>query len=179
MASNLFKVVRICNSQFKGNYMKMKKHFPNFLLDFWILNQILNVLKEKTIVIANVFPKLETVKIFVRNLSQEHRFRTRFDSEHVKASEKFPKSPRERFYHVLLWFSGKLIWNMSALPLGQILGMFVNTADGKYPVQGFENLQIPFQMQLPEKQKIFSELVVAFLESKSNFKHFEKKTWFS
>ena len=56
--------------------MKMKKNFPNFLLDFWILNQILNVLKEKTIVIANVFPKLETVKIFVRNLSQEHRFRT-------------------------------------------------------------------------------------------------------
>ena len=64
---------------------------------------------------------------------------------------------------------------MSALPLGEILGMCVNTADGKYPVQGFENLQIPFQMQLPEKQKIFSELVVAFLESKSNFKHFEKK----
>ena len=58
MASNLFKVVRICNSQFKGNYMKMKKHFPNFLLDFLILNQILNVLKAKTIVIANVFPKL-------------------------------------------------------------------------------------------------------------------------
>ena len=82
--------------------MKMKKHFPNFLLDFWILNQILNVLKEKTIVIANVFPKLETVKIFVRNLSQEHRFRTRFDIEHVKASKKFPKYPRERFYHVLL-----------------------------------------------------------------------------
>ena len=58
-----------------------------------------------------------------------------------------------------------------------MLGVFIYTlnADGKYPLQGSENLQLPFQMQLPEKQKIFSELVVAFLESKSNYKHFEKK----
>ena len=39
-------------------------------------------------VTANVFPKLETVKILVRPLSQSHRFRTSFDSEHVKASIK-------------------------------------------------------------------------------------------
>ena len=39
------------------------------------------------IVIANVFPILQTVKTLVRKLSQEHRFRTRFDSEHVKASQ--------------------------------------------------------------------------------------------
>ena len=45
------------------------------------------------IVIANVFPKLQTVKIFDRKLSQEHRFRTRFDSEHVKASQIVAKSP--------------------------------------------------------------------------------------
>ena len=38
--------------------------------------------------------------------------------------------------------SGKLIWNMPALVLGEILGMFFNTltADGKCPVQGCENL---------------------------------------
>ena len=39
-------------------------------------------------VTANVFPKLETVKILVRPLSKKLRFRTRFDSEHVKASIK-------------------------------------------------------------------------------------------
>ena len=61
--------------------------------------------------------------------------------------------------------------------LGEILGVFVNTltADGKYPVQGCENLQLPIQMQLSEKRKTFSEFFVPFLESTSNFKHFEKK----
>ena len=66
---------------------------------------------------------------------------------------------------------------MSPLVLGEILGIFVNTltADGKYPVPGSENLQLPIQMQLSEKQKTFSEFFVPFLESKSNFKHFQKK----
>ena len=105
------------------------------------------------IVIANVFPKLQTVKIFVRKLSQEHRFRTRFGSQHVKASQLLPKSPRERFYHVLLSFAGKLIWNMSPQVLGKILGRFVNTLtdDGINAVQGCGNLQLPIQMQLSEK----------------------------
>ena len=31
------------------------------------------------------------------------------------------------------------------------------------------------QMILPEKRKTFSHFFVPFLESKSNFKHFEKK----
>ena len=68
MASILFKVMRICNSQFKCNYLKKKKLFLHFLLHFWILYQILNILKEKMIVIANVFLKLQTVKFFLENL---------------------------------------------------------------------------------------------------------------
>ena len=48
---------------------------------------------------------------------------------------------------------------MSPLVIGEILGVFVNTltADGKYPVQGCENLQLPIQMQLSEKRKTFSQ----------------------
>ena len=66
---------------------------------------------------------------------------------------------------------------MSPLVLGEILEMFVDTltAAGKYPVQGCENLQREIQMQLSEKQKSFCELFVPFLNSTSNFKHFEKK----
>ena len=37
------------------------KSFSEFLFNFWILDQILNIWKEKMIVIANVFPKLQTV----------------------------------------------------------------------------------------------------------------------
>ena len=61
--------------------------------------------------------------------------------------------------------------------LGDVLVVFVNrlTADGKYPVQDCENLLLPIQMQLSEKRKTFIEFFVPFLESTSNFKHFEKK----
>ena len=42
---------------------------------------------------------------------------------------------------------------MSPLVSGEMLALFVNplTSDGKYPVQGFENLQLPIQMQLSGK----------------------------
>ena len=73
-------------------------------------------------------------------------------------------------------FWGKVIWKMSALVLGEIPGAFINTlsADGKYPVRGCENLQLPIQMQLSEREKTFSPFFVPFLESTSHFKHFEK-----
>ena len=47
---------------------------------------------------------------------------------------------------------------MSPLVLCEILGVVFNTllADGKYPVQDCENLQLPIQMQLSEKRKTLS-----------------------
>ena len=65
---------------------------------------------------------------------------------------------------------------MSPLVLGEILGMFVNTltADGRYPVQGLQNLTVPFQIQLSEKRKTFDQSFVPFLESTSKSKHFGK-----
>ena len=53
----------------------------------------------------------------------------------------------------------------------------VNTlaADEKNPVLNRENLTIPIQMQLSEKQKTFSQFLAAFLKSRISFEHFEKK----
>ena len=48
-------------------------------------------------------------------------------------------------------------------------------ADEKYPVLNRDNLTITIQMQLSQKQKTFSRFFSAFLKSKLNFKHFEKK----
>ena len=70
-----------------------QKSFSNFLLHLRNLHRILNILTKKMIVIANVFPKLQTVKILVRPLSKKRRFRTRFDSQHAKASQILAKSP--------------------------------------------------------------------------------------
>ena len=66
---------------------------------------------------------------------------------------------------------------MSPLVLDEVLVVFVNrlTADGKYPVQDCENLQLPIQMILFVKRKTFSQFFVTFQESTTNFKHFEKK----
>ena len=93
MTSILFKVLRICNSQFKCNYLKNQKLFLNFLFYLWNLHQILNILKKNMMVIANVLPKSQTVDILVRQLSEKRRFRTRCDIQHVKASQILAKSP--------------------------------------------------------------------------------------
>ena len=148
----LVQACEILQLRFKCNFLKNEKNFLQFLFHFRILQQISNTLKEKIIVIANVFPTLQTVKSFVRKLSQGRRFRTGFRSQHVKGSQMLAKFPSQHFYHVFLSFSVKLIRKMSPLVLAEILGMFVNTltGDGKYPVQGCENLQLPIQMQLSE-----------------------------
>ena len=79
------------------------------------------------------------------------------------------------------WFWENLIRKTSPLVLGKILSVFVTilAADDKYPVEDWENLQLPIQMQLSEKRKTFLEFFVPFLDSTSKFKHFEKKRWWS
>ena len=72
---------------------KQKKFFLYFLFHFMNLHEILNILKKKLIVIATVYPKSQTVKILVSPFSKKRRFRTRFENEHVKASEILAKSP--------------------------------------------------------------------------------------
>ena len=129
------------------------------------------------IVIANVFEKLLTVKNLLRTLSKRRRFRTRFDRPYVKASQVLPKSPWEHFYTLVSSFSGKLIWKMSPLVLGEIFGVFVNTmtADGKYPVEDCENLPLSIQMQLSEKQKKFSDFSLHFLNLNKKLNILKKK----
>ena len=66
---------------------------------------------------------------------------------------------------------------MSSIALGEISAVFVNilTADDMFPVQDCENLELPIQTELSQKRKTFSGCFVPYLESTSNFKHFEKK----
>ena len=59
----------------------------------------------------------------------------------------------------------------------KILGLFVNTltVDDKHYLLNRDNLTQPIQIQLSQKQKIFSEFFFAFLKSILNFKHLPKK----
>ena len=152
--------------------------FHNSLFHFWNLSRILNILKKKKIiVIANVFPKLQTVKIFDRPPCKKRRFGTRFDRQHVKVSHILAKSPWQHFHHVFLLFWDKLIWEMSPQLFHEILGAFLNTltVDAKYPVDNWEILQFPMETQLSENRKTFSRLLFPFVESTSNFKYLEKR----
>ena len=65
----------------------------------------------------------------------------------------------------------------SVLLTCQTLGLLVSTlaAYEKYPVLNGDNLVIPIDMQLSEKQKNFSQFFNAFLGSRLNFKYFQKK----
>ena len=177
MTSILFKIVRICYSQFKCNYLKNAKHFLDFLFLLLNLQQIWNILKSKTLVIGNVFPKLQTVKTFLRPFCKKRRFGTHFKSQHVKVSPILGKCPWEHFYQVFPSLWGRLIWKISPLVVGEFFWGFVDTlsANGRYHVQDWENFSLRIPMKLYEKWKTFSEFFVPFLETTSNFKHFEKK----
>ena len=102
------------------------------------------------IVIANVFPKFQTVKDLVKPLSGKHRFKTSFDSQHVKVSKTLVKYAWKHFYQIFWSLWGKMIWKISLLLKFEILGVFVNTlaADGNYRVRYNENLPFSIQMQL-------------------------------
>ena len=55
--------------------------------------------------------------------------------------------------------------------------MLVNAlaADDKFPVLNKDNLMIPIQSQLSQKQRTFSQFLAAFLKYRLNFEYFEKK----
>ena len=117
----------ICRNQFKCSYVENKKVLLNFLLYFWNLHQILNILKQKMTLIVYVFPKLQTAKDLVRPMSKKRRFRTPFDSQYVKRSQTLLKSGWQHFCQIFSSLWGNLTWKMSFLVIYEVLGHFVNT----------------------------------------------------
>ena len=91
------KIVRICNSQFKRNYLKNEKLLLNFLFHFLSPHTILIILKERMFVLGNVFAELQTVKNLLGPLSKKPAFRTRFETQHLKPSQVIEKCPWEHF----------------------------------------------------------------------------------
>ena len=142
MTSMLFRIVRTCGSLFKWNYIKNKNFSVSFLFNLWSLYQYLKIFLKKKIVIANVFPKLQTVKHLVWHLSKKRCFKTSINSQHVKRSQTLKKSAWGHFYHIFLSFWGEMIWERSLLLKFEIIGVFVNslTAAYKYPVPDCKNL---------------------------------------
>ena len=71
----------------------------------------------------------------------------------------------------------KLSWKKTALVRSKILGLFVNTltAEYTYSRRNMETFMQQVQMPLSLIQKTFSWFFTAFLKSKWNGEHFQKK----
>ena len=52
----------ISRNKFKPNYLENKRLFVDFLLDFWNVHEILNILKKYMSILAYLFQKLWTAK---------------------------------------------------------------------------------------------------------------------
>ena len=110
-------------------------------------------------------------------MSKKSRFRGHFDRQHGKRDQTLFKSARQDLYHIFWSMSRQLSWEKSLLLTFQILGVLVNTlpANGKYPVLNRDNLKIPVQMQLSQRQKNLLSVFAAYLKYILNFQRFAKK----
>ena len=97
----------------KCNYLKKRRHFPYFLFHFWNLHQVLSILKRKMIVRANIFSKLQALKVLFTPLSKKLCFRTSFGIQHVKGSQTLVKSVWEIFFIFLVTLKGTNYENIS------------------------------------------------------------------
>ena len=136
MTSILFRIVRICCSEFTRIYQEKRKHFSKYFVPF--LKYTSNF---------KHFRKLKAVKDMVREMSKKPHFRIPFGSQHLKGSQTLVKSAWGNFYHIFSSLWGKLISKMSPLVICEILGAFVNTSilDDKYPLRNWGNLPLPIQ----------------------------------
>ena len=87
------------------------------------------------------------------------------------------KSASQHVYNIQWSLLSQLSWKKSFLLKRKILGQLVNAlaSDEEYPALNRDNLTIPIQMEISQKQKNFSAFFAEFLKSKLNFEHFEKK----
>ena len=108
---------------------------------------------------------------------KKFRFGGQLDKQHGKRTQTLLKSPSQHLYHIHWSLARKLCSKKSLLLAWKILGLLVNTlaADEKYPVLHRDNLTIPIQMQISQKQKTFAEFFASNFKSRLNFKHFFKK----
>ena len=110
-------------------------------------------------------------------MSKKFRFTGSSEKQHDKRTQERLKPSWNRFYHFHWTLQGQLSWKKSLLFPWKILGLLFNTlaADENFPVPNRENLTIPIQMQLSQKQKTSFNFWMHFWNLDSILNILEKK----
>ena len=110
-------------------------------------------------------------------MSKKSCFKGPFDKQHGHRAQGLFQSGSRHLYDIHWQLPRQLSWKRSVWLTWKILGLLVNTfpADEKYPILNRENLAIPIQIQLSDKQKVFSHFIGSFLKYSLNIGHFETK----
>ena len=87
------------------------------------------------------------------------------------------KSVRHTYYALFSWSRRKFGFKKSALVWTEMLSLFVNTltADDKCCCGNMQSLPQQFETPLPQKEKNFLQLFIAFVTCAWNLGHFQKK----
>ena len=113
----------------------------------------------------------------VREMSKKSRVRRCFNKQYGKRAQTLLKSPSHHLYHIHWSLTSKMSWKKSLLLRWKTLGLLVNTlaADEKYPALNRDNLTIPIQMELSQKQKTFFVIFCCFFKVLPKFWTFWKR----
>ena len=108
-------------------------------------------------------------------MSKKSDFRGCFEKQYDKPAQKLFKSASQHIYPIHWSLARSFCWKKSLLLTYQIVRVLVNTlaTDEEYSVLNRENLRIPIELQLSQKQKNFSEFFASFFISTLTFEDFE------
>ena len=174
MTSILVAICRISRKKFKQHYLQKKKLFLEYLLHFWILQQIWKTLQNKMSFLAEVCLKLLTPKEVV---TWRPCFKIPFANEGVHGIHIVLKSARHHYYFIALWIGDKLSCKKSTLVKFKLVGLLVHTltADDKYSSRNIQNLTQELQTVIYQKQKAFYRIFITYLKARRSSDDFAQK----
>ena len=130
----------------------------------------MKIFNKKMTLIVDVFSKLRTPKHVVKWMSKNSRFRGPFDKQHCKGT-KLCRNMNHTTFTIFIDHCEDNWVGKNCL----ILFLNTLTADNRHSLPNRDNSRQSIQMQLLQKQKIFSQFVAAFLKATLNLEHFQKK----
>ena len=139
ISSILFLIGTISMQSIQMQLSKKKIFFLKFFHHF--LNLDKHFEKKNMTLIAYAFPKLQTAKNVVRQMSKGSRFGRPFIKRHGKWSKTLLKSARQQLYRVYWSLSRQFSRKKSFLVIWRILGLSIETltAEDKYSLLNRHN----------------------------------------